>query len=105
MRELSKKKQSDPVRFLRRLRTWNYRQLPRVHRVTRPTRPDKARVMGFKKAPGFSVMRVRIRRGGRKRPNVRGIVYGKPANHVRLTNLSYYFLFNFKQFNKKKNWF
>jgi len=79
--ELWKKKQSDTMRFLKRIRAWNLRQLPRVHRTTRPTRIDKARMLGYKRAPGYVIYRVRIRRGGRRRPNRKGIVYGKPANH------------------------
>ena len=43
MEELWKKKQSDMLRFLQRVRVWEYRQLPAIHRCTRPTRPDKAR--------------------------------------------------------------
>ena len=82
MTELGKKKQCDTNRFIKRIRSWNYRQLPRVHRVPRSTRPDKARMLGYKKMPGMLIYRVRIRRGGRKRPNPKGIVYGKPANHV-----------------------
>ena len=68
------------MRFLLRIRTWEYRQLSAIHRVTRPTRPDKARRLGFKSKQGFAVWRVRVRRGNRKRPVRRGIVYGKPAN-------------------------
>jgi len=80
MTELWKKKQSDVLRFLKRVRAWNYRQLPRVHRTTHPTRPDKAHMLGYKRSPGFVVYRVRVRRGGRRRPNRKGVVYGKPAN-------------------------
>lgn len=54
--------------------------LPKIIRVTRPTRPDKARRLGYKAKQGFVVYRVAVRRGGRKRPNSKGIVYGKPAN-------------------------
>ncbi|ETO33188.1 hypothetical protein RFI_03921 [Reticulomyxa filosa] len=82
--ELWKKKQSDVLRFLKRIRAWNYRQLPRVHRTTRPTRPDKAHMLGYKRVPGFVVYRVRVKRGGRRRPNRKGVVYGKPANQVLL---------------------
>merc|ERR1712166_1118068 len=57
-----------------------YRQLPAIHRASRPTRPDKARRLGYKAKQGFVIYRVRIRRGGRKRPNPKGIVYGKPCN-------------------------
>ena len=54
-------------------------QLPAIHRASRPTRPDKARRLGYKAKQGFVIYRVRVRRGGRKRPNPKGIVYGKPA--------------------------
>ena len=66
--ELWKKKQSDVLRFLQRVRVWEYRQLPSVCRVTRPTRPDKARRLGYKAKQGFCIYRARVRRGGRKRP-------------------------------------
>jgi hypothetical protein len=46
--ELWRKKQSDVMRFLQRVRCWEYRQHPSIVRVTRPTRPDKARRMGYK---------------------------------------------------------
>ncbi|KAL2459952.1 Ribosomal protein L15 [Abeliophyllum distichum] len=78
--ELGKKKHSDLMRFLLRIRCWEYRQHPAVVRVTRPTRPDKARRLGYKAKQGFVIYRVRVRRGGRKRPVPKGIVYGKPTN-------------------------
>jgi len=78
--ELWKKKQSDLLRFLLRIRCWELRQLPAIHRATRPTRPDKARRLGYKAKQGFVIYRARVRRGGRKRPVPKGIVYGKPAN-------------------------
>ncbi len=80
LEELWKKKQSDVLRFLLRIRAWEYRQLPAVHRATRPTRPDKARRLGYKAKQGYVIYRARVRRGGRKRPNSKGIVHGKPAN-------------------------
>jgi len=79
LEELWKKKQSDVLKFLLRIRAWEYRQLAAVHRVSRPTRPDKARRLGYKAKQGFVIYRVRVRRGGRKRTNPKGIVYGKPA--------------------------
>lgn len=78
--ELWKKKQSDVLRFLQRVRVWEYRQLPSVCRVTRPTRPDKARRLGYKAKQGFCIYRARVRRGGRKRPVSKGIRYGKPVH-------------------------
>merc|ERR1711878_174011 len=42
MQELYRKKQCDVMRFLQRVRCWQYRQLSTIHRASRPTRPDKA---------------------------------------------------------------
>jgi len=80
LEELWKKKQSDVLRFLLRVRCWEYRHLPSIHRASRPTRPDKARRLGYKAKQGYVIYRVRVRRGNRKRPDSKGIIYGKPAN-------------------------
>jgi len=82
MQEIWRKKQTDAMRFLLRVRAWQYRQLSSVHRVSRPTRPDKARRLGYRAKQGYVIYRVRIRRGGRKRPVTKGQTYGKPAGHV-----------------------
>ncbi|KAJ3412708.1 60S ribosomal protein L15 [Chytridiales sp. JEL 0842] len=79
LEELYKKKQSDVVRFLLRVRCWEYRQLNVIHRASRPSRPDKARRLGYKAKQGFVIYRIRVRRGGRKRPVKKGAVFGKPA--------------------------
>ncbi|KAI8049671.1 ribosomal protein L15e [Syncephalis plumigaleata] len=76
--ELYKKKQSDVLRFLLRVRCWEYRQLNVIHRASRPTRPDKARRLGYKAKQGYVIYRIRVRRGGRKRPVPKGATYGKP---------------------------
>ncbi|KAK7858250.1 large ribosomal subunit protein eL15z [Quercus suber] len=78
--ELWRKKQSDVMRFLQRVRCWEYRQQSAIVRVTRPTHPDKARPLGYKAKQGYVVYRVRVRRGGQKRPVPKGIVYRKPTN-------------------------
>jgi large subunit ribosomal protein L15e len=80
LEELYKKKQSDVMRFILRIRCWQFRQLPAIHRCPQPSRLDKARRLGYKAKQGYVIYRVRVRRGGRKRPNPKGIVYGKPAN-------------------------
>merc|ERR1712159_186434 len=80
LEELWRKKQSDVMRFLLRVRAWEFRQLPTIHCASRPSRPDKARRMGYKAKQGYCIYRVRVRRGGRKRPNPKGQVYGKPKN-------------------------
>jgi large subunit ribosomal protein L15e len=79
MEEMARKKQCDVPRFLDRVRTWEYRQLPAIHRASRPSRPDKARRLGYKAKQGFCMFRVRVKRGGRKRKVSKGICYGKPS--------------------------
>ncbi|GFZ01963.1 ribosomal protein L23/L15e family protein [Actinidia rufa] len=81
--ELWRKKQSDVMRFLLRVRCWEYRQLPSIVRVTHPTRPDKARRLGYKAKQVTNEQQIVFNfylRGGRKRPVPQGIVYGKPTN-------------------------
>ncbi|KAF5099753.1 hypothetical protein D0Z03_000947 [Geotrichum reessii] len=51
-----------------------------IHRASRPSRPDKARRLGYKAKQGFVIFRVRVRRGNRKRPVPKGATYGKPTN-------------------------
>uniref|UniRef100_A0A0G4FTD4 Ribosomal protein L15 n=1 Tax=Chromera velia CCMP2878 TaxID=1169474 RepID=A0A0G4FTD4_9ALVE len=80
MEELWRKKQSDVMRFMQRVRCWEFRYLPAVHRASRPTRPDKARHLGYKAKQGYVVYRVRVRRGDRKKNVAKGIVYGKPKH-------------------------
>uniref|UniRef100_A0A8C6F3V1 Ribosomal protein L15 n=1 Tax=Monodon monoceros TaxID=40151 RepID=A0A8C6F3V1_MONMO len=73
IQELWRMKQSDVMRFLIRVRCW--------HRAPRPTRPDKVRRLGYKAKQGYVIYRVRVRRGGRKRPVPKGATYGKPVHH------------------------
>jgi large subunit ribosomal protein L15e len=88
LEELWRKKQSEALRFLQRVRAWEYRQLPTVHRASRPSRPDKAHRLGYRAKQGYVIYRVRVRRGGRKRPVPKGIQYGKPK-HQGITQLKF----------------
>merc|ERR1712088_417307 len=78
MSEIYRKKQSDVLRYLLRIRCWQYRQLTKVHRVPRSTRPDKARRLGYKNKQGYVIYRIAMRRGGRKRPVPKGAPMCKP---------------------------
>eukprot|EP00997_Jenningsia_sp_PLL12_P007504 NODE_4152_length_691_cov_74.697819_g3523_i0.p1 GENE.NODE_4152_length_691_cov_74.697819_g3523_i0~~NODE_4152_length_691_cov_74.697819_g3523_i0.p1 ORF type:complete len:215 (+),score=0.32 NODE_4152_length_691_cov_74.697819_g3523_i0:33-647(+) len=77
LQELWRKKQSEVMQFVLRIRTWEYRQLPVIHRCSRPSRIDKARRLGYRAKQGYVIYRVRIRRGGRKKQAPKGQVYGK----------------------------
>lgn len=83
------KKQSDLLRFLLRVRCWEYRQLNVIHRASRPSRPDKARRLGYRAKQGYVIYRIRVRRGNRKKHVPKGATYGKPVrqgvNHMKPT--------------------
>merc|ERR1712187_460429 len=53
MNEIWRKKQSETMRYLQRIRVWQYRNLNAIHRASRPTRPEKARRLGYKATQGF----------------------------------------------------
>lgn len=80
MAEIQKHKQSDVMRYLLRMRCWEFRQRNLVHHAERPTCPDKARKLGYIKKAGVVIYRVRIRRGGRRKLAKKGKVNGKPVN-------------------------
>ncbi|KAL3319764.1 60S ribosomal protein L15 [Cichlidogyrus casuarinus] len=80
MSELYRRKQSDVMRFSQRLKCWEYRQTASIVRVPRPSRPDRARRLGYRAKQGYAIYRVRVRRGNRKRPVPKGATYGKPVN-------------------------
>ena len=79
--EIWRKKQSDVMSFLLKIRAWEYRNLPGIQRIKKPSRPEKARRLGYKSKQGFIIYRVRVRRGDRKRPVPKGNTSGKPKNH------------------------
>ena len=54
-------------------RCWEYRQLNVIHRASRPSRPDKARRLGYKAKQGYVIYRVRVRRGNRKKHVPKGM--------------------------------
>lgn len=48
-----------------------WREEPATLRIERPTRLDRARSLGYKAKPGFIIVRQRVNRGGRQRPQIR----------------------------------
>ena len=58
------------------------RKEPAIHRVEKPLRVDKAKSLGYKAKPGFITVRVRVKKGGRKRPKIK---HGrKPSKYGRV---------------------
>jgi len=84
--------ESSFVHELMRERLMLWRRQPAVLRIDKPTRLDRARRLGYKDKPGYVVARVRVRRGGLRKPRPRagrrpkrmGVVRYKPAKSMRL---------------------
>eukprot|EP00477_Mikrocytos_mackini_P000075 GAHX01000079.1.p1 GENE.GAHX01000079.1~~GAHX01000079.1.p1 ORF type:complete len:204 (+),score=21.67 GAHX01000079.1:36-647(+) len=73
-------KQSDVMRYLLRLRAWEGRQLGRIVRLSSPSRPEKARALGYKAKQGYVIVRIRTRKHGMKRDVRKGKLHRKPRN-------------------------
>ena len=78
--------------LLMKQRLIQWRRQPPIVRIEKPTRLDRARALGYKAKQGFIVVRVRVRKGGRRKPRPnkgrrpkRMGVYGfAPAKSLRL---------------------
>lgn len=57
-----------PSKEMLRKRFADWRSQPAVTRIDKPTRLDQARALGYKAKKGFIVARVKLLRGGRRRP-------------------------------------
>ncbi|UCD03469.1 MAG: 50S ribosomal protein L15e [Candidatus Aenigmatarchaeota archaeon] len=66
------KKPAENLGEIQKKRLVRWRVEPVVNRADRPTRPDRARSLGYKAKQGFCVIRVRINKGGRKVPDFAG---------------------------------
>ena len=80
------------VEELMRKRVIRWRRQPSIVRMDKPTRIDRARRLGYKAKKGFIIVRVRIRRGGRRKPRPRmgrrqkrmGVSKFTPAKSIKL---------------------
>jgi len=80
------------IEEIMRQRVIEWRKQPTVVRIDKPTRLDRARKLGYKAKQGFVVVRVRVRRGGLRKPRPRsgrrpkrmGVAKYKPAKSLRL---------------------
>ena len=78
------KRPKDSLGEIWKERLVQWRKEPSVIRIKRPTRLDRARSLGYKPKQGIVLVRVRVRRGGKKRPR---IAKGRRSKHYhqRLT--------------------
>ena len=87
-----KKHEAPALKELHRQRLINWRRQPAFVRVEHPLKLRRARTLGYKAKQGFSVVRVRVRRGGLRksrpaggrRPRHSGITKFTPGKSMRL---------------------
>ncbi len=78
--------------LLMKQRLIKWRREPSIVRIEKPTRIDRARRLGYKAKPGIIVVRVRVRKGGLRKPRPRsgrrpkrmGIYGHAPRKSLRL---------------------
>jgi large subunit ribosomal protein L15e len=66
------KKPKENLGELWRERLISFRREPAVVRIDYPTRIDRARSLGYKAKQGYIIVRSRVSKGGRKRPEIKG---------------------------------
>ncbi|MEM1685543.1 MAG: 50S ribosomal protein L15e [Acidilobaceae archaeon] len=92
MRLLWKRPYEGEHGLLMRARLIEWRRQPTIVRVENPTRIERARELGYKAKQGVIVVRVRVRKGGRRkqrpnkgrRPKRMGVYGFAPAKSLRL---------------------
>lgn len=92
LREAWKRPGDSYVKELMKKRVIRWRRQPSIVRIEKPTRLDRARRLGYKAKKGFVVVRVRVRRGGRRKPRPRmgrrqkrmGVSKYTPAKSLKL---------------------
>ncbi len=77
------------VKELLRDRLIQWRKEGSVVKIDKPTRIDKARMLGYKAKQGILVARVRVKRGGRKKPRIKKGRRPKRMGRKKIVGKSY----------------
>ncbi len=74
---------------LRRTRLTQWRHSHVIERINRPTNLSKARSLGYRAKQGIILARVRVLRGGRQRPMLKGGRRTKTMRRMKVLNMTY----------------
>lgn len=97
------KKPKEGLGELWRQRLIQWRREHVTVRVGHPTRLDRARALGYKAKPGFIIVRQRVLRGGRQRPNHRHPRRSKSFGRRKDLTISYQVVAEQRVANKYEN--
>lgn len=76
-------------RILLRKRLVEWRAEAATIRIPKPTRLDRARAAGYRAKPGIIMVRQRVDRGGRQRPDIRAGRRSKHARQLKILSMNY----------------
>jgi len=88
MRELWKQPK-ETIKQLQKERLIEWRREPAIIRVERPTRIDRARSLGYRAKRGISIARVKVKRGGRMREQMKKGRRSKTQRRKKIVGKSY----------------
>jgi large subunit ribosomal protein L15e len=94
-------KKPDKESQKKRLIEW--RKSNTITRVEKPTRLDRARTLGYKSKKGFIILRVRLKRGGHKRPRPNKGRRSKRLHNRKNLKMSYKWIAEQRADRKYKN--
>ncbi len=94
-------KKPDSKVLMKRMEEW--RKEPAQVKVEKPLRLDRARTLGYKDKKGFVVIRVRVKRGGHKRPRPNKGRRGKRLHTRKNLKMSYKWIAEQRVANKHSN--
>lgn len=99
-----KKSWHDATADVRKTRMIEWRSSEAAVVLDKPTRLDKARMLGYKAKKGFVVVRIRLKRGGRKR-SMQGVKGRKSRKqHIRkILKMNYQWIAEIRAARKFKN--
>ena len=83
------KKPKENLGDIYRQRLIQWRKEPTTARLKHPTRPDRARSLGYKAKQGFIIVRQRVNRGGRQKPQIRSGRKPKRTTRRKILKMSY----------------
>jgi len=101
LRELWKKPEEHVPDYKTRLIEW--RKGPAIVKLEKPTRLDRARSLGYKAKKGIIVVRVQVRRGGRKRTRPRAGRRSKRMTARKTLKMSYQWVAETRAARKYRN--
>jgi large subunit ribosomal protein L15e len=94
---------SEELKKIWRARIIAWRKEPTVLGIENPTRIDRARALGYKAKQGYVIARVKLKRGGRQRPQIKSGRRPKTYRHRKIVGKNYRWIAEERAARRYKN--